>query len=454
MALYVSKLFSSAEEFEGWIESIKNGVIGWDKKGAKLSCTDGKIQLRSSNDELIGEVTISDNKTIQRGSGCFEVIGVKNVRDNSVCKLWIGTTEQYNKLSQKDGNTIYYRTDSTVSTDDISGVLPVSKGGTGSPTTAIFRGHGTNFKYTDLVATNIDNIKVETHSFINTTALPDGESYGFLDVDVFGGKSSVSNGSSIIKQTFRSYNSNKTYVRTFIGTSWTDWHNVSDVGLKCYDFNSIDIDNTSGCWAVCVDPEIATGTFPDNRTTSVIQFGSGTGYYVQYAHEYTDRVFVRSQCAVNNSINPNGWSAWVELPNLNKLKSGGEAFKVGNAAKADTATSADYATSAGAAQVANSVKYDEFTGSLNGGEVTIDLNEGLYEIRLDYEGMQTYILSVSANDSSRSTTGGLFGNMYFMYTPRTNELSLLYLQGAGNPPTLSENANCTFTIRSIGGTKK
>ena len=107
-----------------------------------------------------------------------------------------------------------------------------SEDGTISVDKSNYRGHGTGFSYQwlqDPNGTDVNNLAREGHYFvIHGTYIPEGFDHGFLDVDYFDGESFAPHGNGkvdVIKQTFRPWNTNDIYVRTYDSRSkaWTDW---------------------------------------------------------------------------------------------------------------------------------------------------------------------------------------------------------------------------------------
>ena len=106
-----------------------------------------------------------------------------------------------------------------------------------------FRGNGTAFNYEPLVGKNIDYYgNFEGHYFVINASgtLPTNFcGHGFLDVDKFSGTEFAPNGQGaepIARQTFREYNTAKTWVRTYnhnatVGGVWTAWEQTAGDGM-------------------------------------------------------------------------------------------------------------------------------------------------------------------------------------------------------------------------------
>ena len=99
------------------------------------------------------------------------------------------------------------------------------------------RGNSTGFNYqwigTQKDPINVDDITYEGHYFvIFGTNIPSGCSHGFLDVDYFDGTnfspSSCDSFEKVIKQTFRSWDTNDIYVRTYKSCekTWINWDHI------------------------------------------------------------------------------------------------------------------------------------------------------------------------------------------------------------------------------------
>lgn len=117
-------------------------------------------------------------------------------------------------------------------------------GGTGgTPTnTSQFRGHDTGFVYKVArdESANANNFTREGHYFlIHGTNVPYNitNHHGFLDVDYFDGDGFAPSGNGatdVIKQTFRPWNTNDSYVRTYDAqrNGWTAWDTYMGTNLR------------------------------------------------------------------------------------------------------------------------------------------------------------------------------------------------------------------------------
>jgi hypothetical protein len=134
--MYVSQKFATPQEFEAWLnenehpnktaldEVTDTKLNEWDKKACQVAIADGKIQLKCKDGEVIAEAPLNnavDGSTIGCSGGCLIVTGVKN-QNGGIVKIWLGTTEAYNKITVKDtNNTIYVKTDdNTIATINAS----------------------------------------------------------------------------------------------------------------------------------------------------------------------------------------------------------------------------------------------------------------------------------------------------------------------------------------------
>lgn len=134
--MYVSEKFATPQEFEAWFnnnehpnkkaldEVTDTKLNEWDKKACQVAIADGKIQLKCKDGEVIAEAPLNnavDGSTIGCSGGCLIVTGVKN-QNGGIVKIWLGTTEAYNKITVKDtNNTIYVKTDdNTIATINAS----------------------------------------------------------------------------------------------------------------------------------------------------------------------------------------------------------------------------------------------------------------------------------------------------------------------------------------------
>ena len=96
------------------------------------------------------------------------------------------------------------------------------------------RGHNTGFSYELLIEHSADNIMGEGHFFmLYGYGLPTGTSHGLLDVDYYNGVGFTPSGNPslnefVVKQTFRPWDTNVIYFRTYraVGSYWTVWEKI------------------------------------------------------------------------------------------------------------------------------------------------------------------------------------------------------------------------------------
>lgn len=75
---------------------------------------DGKLQLLDAENNVIDivDVCYMDNDTIYRyDNGVLRVVGIKEINADETFRMWVGTTKQWQALSEYDDNTFYWITD-------------------------------------------------------------------------------------------------------------------------------------------------------------------------------------------------------------------------------------------------------------------------------------------------------------------------------------------------------
>lgn len=75
---------------------------------------DGKLRLLDADRNVIDTVDVCymDNDTIFRyNNGVLSAVGIKEINADETFKIWVGTSEQFGKLSKQDDNTLYWVTD-------------------------------------------------------------------------------------------------------------------------------------------------------------------------------------------------------------------------------------------------------------------------------------------------------------------------------------------------------
>lgn len=108
MANYVSKKFSSGEEFEAFLEKLASA------SGLSLTYSNGNINLKNENDTILGTIRLSsmvDGKTVKSDKGYIEVVGIREINNGSIFNMWVGTQEEYDKITERNTSTVYWITD-------------------------------------------------------------------------------------------------------------------------------------------------------------------------------------------------------------------------------------------------------------------------------------------------------------------------------------------------------
>ena len=143
MSVYISKQFSSPEEFEAWVvaqghsnkdfldQLCEKDKENWDKKACKMTVKDGKLQLLCEDGNVLAETNYyqpdGDTVCCDGKDGKLSIKGIQNANDPNGKKfrVWVGTQAEYNAIRVKDPRTMYYITDENVLDDILSGVIKV-----------------------------------------------------------------------------------------------------------------------------------------------------------------------------------------------------------------------------------------------------------------------------------------------------------------------------------------
>lgn len=143
MGVYISKQFSTPDEFEAWVKAQEHGNKDfldklceqdkekWDNKACKMTVKDGKLQLLCEKGNVLAEADYyqpdGDTVCCDGKDGKLSIKGIQNANDPNGKKyrVWIGTQAEYNAIRVKDPKTMYYITDETLLDDILSGLIKV-----------------------------------------------------------------------------------------------------------------------------------------------------------------------------------------------------------------------------------------------------------------------------------------------------------------------------------------
>lgn len=142
MAVYLSKQFSTPEEFEAWIKENEHGNKSfldklceedkqkWDNKACKMTVKDGKLQLLCENGNVLAEADYykPDNDTACCDEkGKISIKGFKEVNSGGTFKMWVGTQAEYDAIRVKNSKTYYWITDDTTLDDIFAELLALKE---------------------------------------------------------------------------------------------------------------------------------------------------------------------------------------------------------------------------------------------------------------------------------------------------------------------------------------
>lgn len=103
-----------------------------------------------------------------------------------------------------------------------------------------------NYKYNGINGGDANTIKANYHKFVfNMQNLP--ESYGFLDVSLFGGDGFSPSSTGVIRQLFTGWNTGKNYTRCYYGSTWTAWieeAKAKDIAWKTVSLSGVNTEIT------------------------------------------------------------------------------------------------------------------------------------------------------------------------------------------------------------------
>lgn len=147
MSVYISKTFSTPEEFEAWIERNNHGNKDfldklceadkekWDNKACKMTVKDGKLQLLCEKGNVLAEADYyqPDGDTVccdGNGELCIEGFKNANDPDGKKFRVWVGTQAEYDAIRVKDPRMMYYITDDTTLDDILKSISNIVSGTT------------------------------------------------------------------------------------------------------------------------------------------------------------------------------------------------------------------------------------------------------------------------------------------------------------------------------------
>ncbi len=245
----VEKTNDATEDAKSATMEAKNSV-NYIKK-----TSDGRLEILDADLNVIDTVDVCymDNDTIYRyEDGVLKVVGIKELNANETFRMWVGTNEEYQQLSEKDENTFYWITDDATFDEVVQhindlndaftahknalkiGAFVVGKANNannanlfGNNLPNAYRGNGTFFDYPYETNVDLDNINYEYHKVVggDTANMPPNETSGFLDVSV-----SSAFGEARILQKFTATYTCKEYVRARSEQGiWGDWVCVNQI---------------------------------------------------------------------------------------------------------------------------------------------------------------------------------------------------------------------------------